>query len=102
MADVGHCAPRPPFVVLFHLYLFFHVYLVALAVIEFVCKQRSALVGGDVYAEAILHLPPCFDRDKPLVDVCCYIGVYMQVKPANLQFLYQVVYFVFQCVCKQY
>ncbi len=79
---------------LFHLYLFFHVYLVAFGVVKFVGEQRDALVGGDAYAEAILHLPPCSHRDEPLIDVGCYIGVNMQVKPANLQFLYEVINFV--------
>ena len=85
-----------------HLYLFLHIDFFALLVVEFVGEERNALVGGDVYPEAILHLPPHFHRDEPLIDVGGYIGVYMQVKPANLQCLYEVINLVFQRVGKEY
>ena len=85
-----------------HLYLFFHVDFFALLVVEFIGEERNALVGGDVYSEAILHLPPHFHRDEPLIDVGGYIGVYMQVKPANLQCLYKVINLSFQGVGEEY
>jgi len=55
--------------VLLDLDFFFHVYLFALRVVEYIFEEGEFLARYNFYAESILHLPFALQGDESLVDV---------------------------------
>lgn len=60
-----------------------HVNKMLLAVIKFVLQEGHFLRRNYMYAHAIFHLPFAFKAYYALIDICCYIGMYMQIEFLN-------------------
>ena len=56
---------------------FFHVYFLAVFVIELILQEAQLLAGYDFDAKPIFHLPFPFQRNQPLVDICCDVWMYV-------------------------
>lgn len=54
---------------LLNFYFLFHIYLFALRVVEDILQKRKFLVGNNLDAESILHLPLAFQGEYSLVDI---------------------------------
>ena len=76
----------------------FHVYLFLLVIGKFVLQEGETLIGDNLDAESVLHLPLPFHGNDSLVHVGGYVRMDVQGKFLNLQFVDQVVNFVFQRV----
>jgi len=69
----------------------FHVYLFLLVVSEFVLKEGETLIGDNLDAESVFHLPLPLDGNQALVYIGSDVRMDVQGKFLNLQFVDQVV-----------
>ena len=87
---------------LFDFDFLFHVYLFLLVIGEFVLKEGETLIGDNLDAESVFHLPLTFHGNESLVDEGSDVRMDVQGKFLDLQFVDQVVNLAFQCVRKEY
>ena len=73
----------------------FHVYFFTLRVSKPVLKEGETLIGDDLDAESVLHLPLTFHGNEGLVDKSGNVRVDVQGKFLYLQLVDQIVDFVF-------
>ena len=79
----------------------FHVYLFPLGISEFILKEGETLIGDNLDAEAVLHLPFALHGYEALVYKGGYVRVDVQGKFLYLQFVDQVVNLAFQRIRKE-
>ena len=89
------------FFFLFDFDFLFHVYFFAFRVSKSILKEGQTLIGDNLDSESVLHLPLPFHGNKALVHEGGDVRVDVKGKFLYLQLVYQVVYLVFQGVCKE-
>ena len=80
----------------------FHVYELIVIVIELVLQECKFLRCYNLYSESIFELPSAFHAYESLIDVCCYIRMYVQCEFLLAYFVYKVINFSFELVGEQY
>ena len=80
----------------------FHVNLFFLSVSKLVLEEGETLIGDNLDAESVFHLPLTFHGNESLVDEGSDVRMDVQGKFLDLQFVDQVVNLAFQCVRKEY
>ena len=72
---------------LFHFVFLLHVNLFAVGLIEDILEVGKFLVGDDLHAPSVFHLPLAFEGNDALIDVSGYERMYVKSEFLNTQMI---------------